>query len=187
MSLISRRELIASVAGQYVQASREEQHQILTQFVAATGYHQKYAIALLNHPSSLEGTSVRERLPRQYDQEVEAALIELWEVANRICSKRLVPFLPALIEAVEGHGHLDLSAEVREKLLSISPATVDRLLHRVRSGGAARGFSTTRRGALLKHQIPVRTFADWDEVKPGFFEADLVAHCGGSLIPKCVL
>lgn len=181
MSLISRRELIASVAVRYGQASREEQHQILTQFVAATGYHRKYAIALLNHSPSLEGISVRERRPRQYGQEVEAALIELWEVANRICSKRLVPFLPALIEAVEGHGHLELSTEVREKLLSISPTTVDRLLHRVRLGTSAGGLSTTRRGRLLKHQIPIRTFAEWDEVKPGFFEADLVAHCGGSL------
>jgi hypothetical protein len=181
MSLISRRELIASVAGRYGQASREEQHPILTQFVATTGYHRKYAIALLNHPPSLEGISVRDHRPRQYDQEVEAALIELWEVANRICSKRLVPFLPALIEAVEGHGHLELSPEVRTKLLSLSPATVDRLLHRVRLGTSAGGLSTTRRGTLLKHQIPVRTFAEWGEVKPGFFEADLVAHCGGSL------
>jgi hypothetical protein len=181
MSLISRRELITSVAVRYRQASRAEQHQILAQFIAATGYHRKYAIALLNHPPSLEGTSARGRRPRHYDQGVEAVLIELWEVANRICSKRLVPFLPTLLEAIERHGHLDLSAEVREKLLSLSPATVDRLLHRVRSGGAARGFSTTRRGTWLKHQIPVRTFAEWDEVKPGFFEADLVAHCGGCL------
>src|ERR671930_2580467 len=117
MSLISRRELIASVAVRYGQASREEQHQILTQFVAATGYHRKYAIALLNQSPSLEGISVRERRPRQYGQEVEAGLIELWEGANRICSKRLGAFFPALVQAVGGHGRLGLSAEGRGELL----------------------------------------------------------------------
>ncbi|MCH8247939.1 MAG: transposase family protein, partial [Bacteroidetes bacterium] len=98
--------------------------------------------------------------------------------ADRICSKRLVPFLPELIDALERHGHLQLEESVRQRLCSISPATVDRLLHQVRYGSAPKGISTTRPGSLLKHQIPVRTFADWDDLKPGFFEADLVAHCG---------
>ena len=67
---------------------------------------------------------------------------------------------------------------MRERLCAISPATGDRLLHQLRYGSAPKGISTTRPGSLLKHQIPVRTFADWDDLKPGFFEADLVAHCG---------
>ena len=98
---------------------------------------------------------------------------------NQICSKRLVPFLPALVAAMERHGHLRLPSDVRTRLLSISPATVDRLLRpeRVRIN---KSVSTTRSGSLLKHQVPVRTFADWDDVVPGFLEADLVAHCGGN-------
>ena len=87
--------------------------------------------------------------------------------------------LPALVAAMEQHGHLRLPSDVRTRLLSISPATVDRLLRpeRVRIN---KSVSTTRSGSLLKHQVPVRTFADWDDVVPGFLEADLVAHCGGN-------
>src|SRR5260370_35686283 len=56
-------------------------------------------------------------------------------------------------------------------------ATADRLLKPYRKQ-ERRGISTTRSGTLLKKQIPIRTFQDWNEVKPGFLEADLVAHCG---------
>lgn len=102
----------------------------------------------------------------------------LWEAANRICSKRLVPFLPEIVTVLERHGHLTVDATCRAKLLAISPATVDRLLHSIRH---PRGLSTTKPGALLKHQIPIRTFSDWDEQQAGFLEADLVAHCGGDV------
>ena len=120
---------------------------------------------------------------------MKRALVTLWTTANRICSKRLVPFLPELIEVMERHGHLSLPADVRGKLLTISPATADRLLATERSN--QRGMSTTRPGSLLKKQIKVRTFADWDDLQPGFLEADLVAHCGvsaaGSFLHTLVL
>jgi hypothetical protein len=78
---------------------------------------------------------------------------------------------------LERHGHLAVTDEVRTLLLAVSPATADRLLRPIRQ---PHGLSTTRPGRLLKHQIPIRTFADWDDVRPGFLEADLVAHCGGN-------
>ena len=85
-----------------------------------------------------------------------------------------------MFAALERFGHLNLAPEARTLLLSISPATVDRLLFPERqAGGSTRG--STRPGSLLKKQIRVRTFADWNEVAPGFFEADLVAHCGESM------
>ncbi len=108
---------------------------------------------------------------------MQTALVTVWEAANRICSKRLVPFLPQFVTALERHGHLSLSERTRERLLSVSPATVDRLLYEERQK-SRRGRSTTKAGSLLKHQVPIRTFADWDEDRPGFSEADLVAHCG---------
>jgi hypothetical protein len=89
-----------------------------------------------------------------------------------------VPFLPKLVPLLERHGHLTLTDAVREQLLAISPATADRLLQSARAAGQPHGISTTKAGSLLKRQIPVRTFADWDDATPGFFEADLVAHCG---------
>jgi hypothetical protein len=63
----------------------------------------------------------------------------------------------------------------------MSPATIDRLLHPWKQKGRRRSFATTRPGSLLRSTIPIRTFADWQENRPGFIEVDLVAHCGESL------
>jgi hypothetical protein len=83
-----------------------------------------------------------------------------------------------MIEKLEKHEELVLSPLVRQKLLTISPVTIDRLLQKERKkiGGSSR--SSTQPGTLLKHQIPVRTFADGDEKRPRFCEMDLVAHDG---------
>ena len=176
LSLELRRELLTRTAEDYTSARKGIKSQIVDQLVAATGYGRKHAITLLNHPPG----SVSSSRPRRarYDERVKRALVTLWTTANRICAKRLVPFLPELIEVIERHGHLSLPADVREKLLTISPATADRLLASERS--SRHGLSTTRPGSLLKKQIKVRTFADWDDLQPGFLEADLVAHCGES-------
>ncbi len=104
----------------------------------------------------------------------------LWEAAGGICGKRLVPFLPTLIEALERHGQIQLSAAIRARLLSLSAATVDRLTRKARQSSRGGEAKIRRGGGLLKHQIPVRTFADWDE-PPGFCEVDRVLHCGRSL------
>jgi hypothetical protein len=111
---------------------------------------------------------------------VQEALTFAWSVANYICAKRLVPFLPELVVSLERHGHLVLEDDVRRQLLAISAATADRILRAQRRGGRPYGVSTTKAGKLLKHQVPLRTFSDWDDVKPGFMEIDLVAHCGTS-------
>jgi hypothetical protein len=88
--------------------------------------------------------------------------------------------LPEYVAALERHGELVLDAETRRLLLRISPATADRLLKRARERSRPHGLSTTKPGTLLKHAIPIRTFADWDDAKPGFTEVDLVAHCGAT-------
>ena len=80
--------------------------------------------------------------------------------------------------SLERHGHLTLSAEVRTQLLTLSAATADRLLRPLRERARPRSIGTTKAGTLLKHKVPIRTFAEWDDVRPGFMEADLVAHCG---------
>jgi hypothetical protein len=149
---------------------------LLDAFVATTGYHRTYARWLLNHVEEVQQTLQRPR-PRQYGPEVQHALFLVWHAANRICTKRLIPFLPTLVEALERHEHLHLTEECRSQLLSMSAATADRLLRSQRILGL-RGLSTTRAGTLLKQQIPIRTFEEWKETRPGFVEADLVAHCG---------
>jgi len=105
-------------------------------------------------------------------------LVTLWRAANCICGKRLVPFLPELLAVLERHQEIRVDGPTRALLLQISPATVDRLLRSGRQGHKKRGLGTTKPGSLLKKQIPVRTFADWNETQAGFLEVDLVAHCG---------
>jgi hypothetical protein len=179
MSQTSKHELLAEVRARYTRGNRTTKQQILDELVATTGYHRKYAIWLLNHPPRRRE---RQRRPGRspYDGQVCAALEQVWQAANGICSKRLVPVLSQYVEALERHGELRLEDETRRRLLSLSPATADRLLARVRRGRRPHGLSTTKPGTLLKQSIPVRTFSQWDDARPGFVEVDLVAHCGDS-------
>jgi hypothetical protein len=177
MSFLAKRELLARVAPRYRSAPPQQKSVILDEFVAVTGYARKYAIRLLAHPVLVPLPLTRPR-ERFYGAAVQDALVVAWTAANRICAKRLVPFLPELVPALERHGHLTLTDAVRDQLLALSPATADRILRPYRERDAPHGMTTTRRGLLIKQQIPVRTFTGWDDVQPGFFEADLVAHCG---------
>jgi len=178
MSVLAKRELLVQVAPRYVESCRHQRRVILDEFVAATGYERKYAIRLLNSPVRPSLVIQRRRAPR-YGTAVQDALMVVWRAANGICSKRLVPFLPELVPILEGHGHLTLDDEVRAQLLSMSAATADRMVRRLREADRPHGISTTKPGRLLKRHVPVRTFGEWDDLRPGFFEADLVAHCGG--------
>jgi hypothetical protein len=171
--------LTLAVAGRYVRARRAEKGRILDEFIENTGYNRKYAIHLLKHPPRRRRPRKRIRR-RRYDVKVQRALVCLWRAADGICSKRLVPFLPELVLAMERHGRLELEERTRAKLLRLSPATADRLLAKERRRLPKHGLGTTKPGSLLKHQIQVRTYRDWDDAVPGFVEADLVAHCGDS-------
>ena len=178
MSFRSKRELLVQTAPRYQQASHAHKSLILDEFVAATGYARNYAIRLLTRPPMPVPTQIRRPRAPQYGPDVRAALETAWTATNCVGTKRLVPFLPKLVPVLERHGHLTLTDELRVQLLTLSPATADRLLHHLRATGQPRSLSTTKAGSLLKRQIPVRTFADWDGTLPGFCEADLVAHCG---------
>jgi hypothetical protein len=128
---------------------------------------------------------------RVYDDAVRQALIVLWEASDRICGKRLKALIPILVEAMERHGHLQLAREVRAGLLSISAATIDRALREVRGLSGGRARRRTAPSAAVRRAVPVRTFTDWRDPLPGFFEADLVTHSGprvsGSFIHTLVL
>jgi hypothetical protein len=179
MSYQSRRELLVQVVSRYREATHKQKSIILNEFIASSGYARKYAIRLLTMPVEALVVSIQRPRQRSYGAEVQEALQILWGAANFIGSKRLAPFLEELVPVMERHGHLEVTEEVRAQLLSISPATIDRILHPFRKSGP-KGVSTTKSGILLKKQILLRTFSDWNETGPGFFEADLVAHCGHS-------
>lgn len=176
MSHRSKKELTETIRGRYLKANKESKKQILNEFVAATGYHRKYAIRLMKHGPGPRAMKKKGR-PKKYTGEVVEALIEIWEICGRICSKRLQPFLPEMITVLERHQEIQLSAETKTLLLEMSSATIDRRLKQERFK-SRRGLSTTKPGTLLKKSIPVRTYTPWDEEKPGFEEIDLVAHCG---------
>ena len=118
MSLNSRRELLNRITARYRVASSEEKVRILDEFVSGAGYHRKYALTLLNRESQGEQTP-KKHFPRLYDEAVRLALITVWKAANRICSKRLMPFLPEFVGALERFGHLSLPIDVRERLLAM--------------------------------------------------------------------
>lgn len=176
MSQRSKRELHVQVQARYLKARKVEKQMILDEFTANTGYHRKYAIRVLKH-----GYKRRLHKPKGrraiYRGEVVEVLEQIWEVYGRICSKRLHPYLPEGIKVLERCGELQLAPETKTLLLQISRSSIDRCLAPARFT-QPHGRSTTKPGSLLKKQIPIRTFADWNEDQPGFLEIDCVAHCG---------
>ncbi len=103
-----------------------------------------------------------------YDVHVIRPLQEIWKILDCLCGKRLAPALKEAVPVLEKYGEIKLTALARRKLLSISPAAIDRLLASERKKLILKGCSDTKPGTLLKHQIPIRTFSDWNENRPGF-------------------
>lgn len=187
----ARQEVTQATAGQYRGASKKEKGKILDQFIATTGYSRWYARLVLRHEGRRIQTdkqtivvverksSAKRKRARRYDEKVQTALVRLWRIMDYICGKRLQPILAELLTVLERHNEFRCDRETRVKLLRISAASIDRLLKPERRKYELRGRSGTKPGTLLKKQIPIRTFADWDEQCPGFVEIDLVAHDGG--------
>lgn len=180
MTRQSIREYARAIRGRYRQSNKEGKTKILDEFTKTTGLHRKAAIRLLNKDPLLRGREKRGR-PRKYGQETVEALKTVWEAEDRLCSKRLHPFLGDLVKILKKNGDIKVTATVEKQLHQISPSTIDRILRPLRQKGGRHHFSTTRPGSLLKSAIPIRTFADWQDNRPGFLEVDLVAHCGESV------
>ncbi|MFQ6122945.1 MAG: transposase [Dehalococcoidales bacterium] len=175
----SIREYTEAVRWRYLRASKKEKGKILDEFTKVIGYHHKAAIRLLHRGNQPRGSKRRGR-PRQYGTGVADALRVAWEATDRLCSKRLHPFLPELVKVLRRHGDGVMTAEIEAQLCRMSPSTIDRLLRPWRRLGGRHPLTTTKPGSLLKSSIPIRTFADWQEDRPGFLEVDLVPHCGDS-------
>lgn len=179
ISPLAKQEVVRALRERYVQAAKTEKTKILDEFVAIAGCHRKHAIRLLlTSDTSLESDpQVCGR--RIYSEAVREGLIVLWEAADRICGKRLKMVIPSLITSMEQHKHLSLDPIVRELVLSASPATIDRLLRRVR--GTASPRAKRKQGTKPSKQVPIRTFGDWKDPEPGFLEIDFVSHGGSSM------
>jgi hypothetical protein len=178
MSQTSKKEYLLAIWDRYQRAGRRFKSQILDEFCQVCGYCRKYAIQLLSRKPR-----TRQRKPgpkKEYDHAVLEPLKALWLLSEQMCSKRLKAALAIWLPFYEqARGSLD--PIVRQKLLRISPAAMDRLLKKTRASYPAKGLSGTRHGPeALKHRIPIRA-DNWDIKQPGFLEADTVAHCGNSL------
>ncbi len=180
MSPRAVREYLDALRPRYGLAKKSKKTHLLDEARCVTGYHRKAIVRLLHRRPSVQRP--RRGRPPRYGKPIETALQQLWVDSGHLCSKRLGPFLPELLTALERHGELTLPAGVRHALLKISPATIDRLLKPHRRRGGRRPLILTPATAALRAQIPLRTFGEWQHVRPGAVQADLVAHCGETTV-----
>jgi len=122
----SIREYTEAVQGRCLRASKKQKARILDEFTQVTGYHRKAAVRLL-HRGNQPKMKERHGRPRRYGAPVAEALKAAWEATDRLCSKRLHPFLPELVKVLRRHGEKIFSAEVTAELCQMSPSTIDRL------------------------------------------------------------
>lgn len=180
-----KQAITKEVAKRYRKAKKKEKMKMLDELVATTEYNRSYAtralrLALKTEPKGRCGPKRRRRRGRTYNDVVLRALKKVWATLDMPCGKRLAPYLETIVPVMERFDELDLEGDIKDKLVSMSAATIDRLMKAERRKIDLKRRSGTKPGSLLKHQIPIRTFADWDEDKPGFLEIDLVAHNGGN-------
>ncbi len=180
LTLAERRAITGAAAIRYQLASKRGKSRILDELCANTGWHRNHARKAL--AAALQPKIVAPRSPRpvKYGPDVIAALTVCWAVLGMPAGKRLAPMLGELVAVLRHFGELSIDEGTAELLASMSAATIDRRLADQRAKYRLRGRVGTKPGSLLKSQIPVRTWAEWDDARPGFVEIDLVWHDGGN-------
>src|SRR3984893_5753963 len=182
LTLAERRAVTETTAIRYSLADKRAKGIILDELCATTGWHRNHARKALVMALQPRLVSPRSPRPPTYGPDVIAALTVCWTVLGMPAGKRLAPMLGELV-AVLGHfGELVIDDDTAELLVSMSAATIDRRLAGERAKRQLKGRRATKPGSLLRSQIPIRTWADWDDAKPGFVEIDLVSHDGGNPI-----
>jgi len=179
MSHDAKKQYLLGIRSRYCLASKSEKKKILDEFCSVCHYNRKYAIRILRKPSIQKNTtkSAKRGPKKQYDEpQLLQALKHFWRITNLPCSKRL----KAIIHLWLPYYPYYITDHLKEKLLSISPATIDRLMKPMRSRFNKLGLATTKPGSILRKHIPIKT-NQWEETIPGFLEADTLAHCGNSV------
>lgn len=188
LSMTEKQSLIRTIRIRYKKSSKKDKKQILDELCQTTGYNRSYARRVLNTKERRKKGSkktikiVRKRI---YDAEVFYALQTIWRTASCICSSRLKENMSEFIRVLERDNEITFTVEIKEKLLAMGSATIDRMLKKTKEKERLKqlkGKATTKPGTLLKNLIPVKTFSEWNDTQVGFFEVDLVAFCGESVV-----
>lgn len=191
LTMKERKVVTKAMCEQYRKARKKDKGRIVSQFVETTGYNRCYARWLLrNHGRRVEvkpgliaqgdaRPRVRPGRKPTYGAEVLEPLKKVWGILDYISGKRLAAALPEVVPRLIACKELRIKKAVERRLVAMSAATIDRLLKPERAKFNLKRRGCTKPGTLLKHQIPIRTFSDWDDARPGFMEIDLVGHDGG--------
>ena len=175
-----RQAVMNELRGQYLHTPPNEKSRILDGFVDLTHLNRSSARSTLRARTTQGKDPVHRPRASVTTAAVLPALTEFWHLSGRLCGKRLVPFLRRIIPFLETRGQLDLAPALRDLLLHMGSATMDRLLQEVRTKEEPWEHPHPRPGMLLLRQVPVQTAAEWDRTRPGFVAALLVTHEGGT-------
>jgi transposase InsO family protein len=193
LSLASRAEITAKFAKAYVKASKKDRGLILDQVMSVTGWsrdnaRRRLAEAAKRPPGTGRSVAARPRKPRtpKYSYDALKVLQRVWAASGGQCGKYLAASMALQLDGLERHGELEFgrdrySPKVRQELLTMSAASIDRYLKTAKAKDQISGVSTTKPSPLLRNSIKVRRAGDEVEAEPGFFEGDTVAHCGPTL------
>jgi hypothetical protein len=180
MSLKSRKELVKKAKGRYLTATKPDKVLILDELSQNTGLGRNYLIQILSAKVDLDYVSPINRKRRvSYDANVVHYLKKIWTIFDYPCGQRLEPMMSEYVAVLEKFKEVIIPDLVKEKVLKIKSATIDRRLEKFRTFRHKKTFSTTKPGSLLKKNIPIKT-SSWDETRLGYGELDTVAHCGNS-------
>lgn len=177
--MTERRAVAETIAVRYILARKGEKGRILDELCATTGWHRNHARKALKSALAPKIVTPRSPRPVTYGDDVIAALVLCWTVLGMPAGKRLAPMLGELVAVLRHFRELSIDEDTTELLVSMSAATIDRRLAPERAKRQLKGHCGTKPGSLLKSQIPVRTWAEWDDAVPGFVEIDTVFHDGG--------
>lgn len=180
ISMKSRQEVIQRCSARYRKSTKKEKGRILDQVCSATGLSRDRAKKLLCGGVKKAETQSSKKRGRKtkYDANFRTALEKIWALMDFACGRRIAAGIRDMLDALLRFSEIDFDKITIEKLLSVSHATIDRLLKHAKSRMNFKGVSTTKPGTLLKKDIPIRLGTQWNDAVPGYVEVDLVAHCG---------
>ena len=189
LTMVEKHKIIKKFSKEYNRTGKKGKGEILGMVVRVTGYNRVYASYLLRAYSRViyigrgikveaGGKGKKRGRKRVYDEEVRKALLFIWRISGYMCGKRLAGCIGDYIDALERHKEVEFSESVKEKLLKISAATIDRMLRSERKRLKIRGRHGTKPGSILKREIEVIGYWELEVKEPGYIEVDMVHHCG---------